>query len=95
MNLTKFFQKWMRPKEKKYFETTFDQNLSTYFVARKNPEKINTFEFGLSDALSRLWAEQNTPELKPLAKPMEKLAQNLYSVDEQNEEVSPFIYVMY
>lgn len=102
MSLTKFFQKWMHSK-KDYFAKSFDSGATTYFTVRKNPRFTPAaFEFGsnltpasLASSLHYFWSSRKETELLILVKPMEKLAKELYSIEEQNAEVSPFMYVMY
>lgn len=103
MNSTKFFQKWLRPLQKNYFSKGFDKEATSYFVTRKNRQMTKEmFELGsqmnaatFTNSLLILWTETDTPELRPLAKPLADLAQSVYSIENQSEEVSPFIYVMY
>ncbi len=46
-------------------------------------------------ALRDLWQGQDLPELAELASEMMKLAEHLEVGEEENENVSPFVYVMY
>lgn len=109
MNLTNFFAKWLRPLlanpkvTRGYFPKTFDKNIPSYFIVRKNCRMTRQiFELGsqmspaiLADSLCRFWQGSGDSELEPLAKPLAELAQSVYSIKTQDEEVSPFIYVMY
>ncbi len=49
----------------------------------------------LGPALARLWEQRDLPELAALATEMAGLASELREVEEADEEVSPFIYVMF
>lgn len=100
MNSTKFFKKELRPLQKDYFPTTFDASLSSYFITREECRMTpEAFDLGsqmnparLAETLERLWAGT---ELEPLAKPLAQLAKQVTSVENQSDDVSPFIYVMY
>ena len=80
-----------------------DESQSTYYIKReKTTMAREDFEIGhcetpqaLAEQLLAMWKQQGCDQLEPLAKPLAKLAETLYAVEEQNEEVSPFIYVMY
>ena len=98
-----FFKKWLKPRSRNYFPTGFDEKLPSYFIRRKDCRMTaKAFELGsqmsaecLADCLSHFWSARQENELEPLAKPLAELAQSVYSIDNQNEELSPFIYVMY
>ncbi len=54
----------------------------------------NSFD-SFEKALTDMWTSQGSPELAALAPTLSKLAKSIYLVEEQSEEVSPFIYVMF
>ncbi len=85
------------------FPLGFDPQARSYFVERTQrtmepadfevfgPESPGDFE----QALARLWTQQGWTELAPLAPRLAEIARALYFVEDQDDEVSPFIYVMF
>jgi hypothetical protein len=75
----------------------------TYYISRRQtsmtrqdfeaPSVSNARE--LEEAMHNLWVKFRPSELAGLAKPMAKMSQQLAQTEEQTEEVSPFIYVMF
>lgn len=108
--IKKFFFKKLLPlsnmlKEKgeSYFPTKPDSRLKTYFVKREKTIMLpEYFEIAacdsvdnFHDSLFEFWKSQGNSELCELSDELSKLAELMYMVEEQNEEVSPFIYVMF
>jgi len=87
----------------RFFPMNFNNNLSTYYIKReKRTMEPEDFEIsgcdsfsGFESALTDIWKAQQHNELIPLAQISSKLAKSLYLKEEDDEEVSPFIYVMY
>ncbi|TWT44872.1 hypothetical protein RAS1_12900 [Phycisphaerae bacterium RAS1] len=77
--------------------------VASYYEQRKKTSMSPTdFEvFGTAqvgdfrDALAQLWKSQGWSELAPLAPGLAEIAQAVYFVEDRDEEVSPFLYVMF
>lgn len=88
---------------KTFFSRGPDPEALTYYKKRENiAMKPEDFEVpgcvslsSLEKALAELWNSQGHSEIIHLAQTTSKLANLLYSYEEVNEEVSPFIYVMF
>lgn len=86
-----------------FFPVKAEPQLQTYYVTRDKTSMVSEdFEMAgcdsidnLEEALINMWTSQGYPELNTLAPALTKLAQSLHFVEEQNEEVSPFVYVMF
>ena len=86
-----------------FFPVKADPQLQTYYVTRDKTAMVpEDFEMAgcdsigdLEKALINMWTSQGCPELDTLAPALSGLAQSLYFAEEQNEEVSPFVYVMF
>jgi hypothetical protein len=50
---------------------------------------------GIEQTLRSLWASQDLPELEALTPHLLELARSLEVRDQEESEVSPFVYVMY
>ena len=46
-------------------------------------------------ALAKMWTQQGWPELAPLAPSLAKIARAVYFTEDRDDEVSPFMYVMF
>lgn len=88
---------------KVYFPVGPDPNALTYY--RKQVQTVMTpedFEVSgcesldrLEIALAELWSSQGHNELVPLSLTTSKLARLLHESEQESEQVSPFIYVMF
>jgi len=86
-----------------FFPLRPDPHSLTYYREREQTEMIpGDFEVSgcesseeLEKVLAELWASQGYDELVPLARTTARLADMLREKDAENEEVSPFIYVMF
>jgi len=86
-----------------FLVTNFDPKADSYYITRtKRTMSKSDFESAgcrslesFSDDLSRLWKSKGCEDLLPLATGISKLARGLYNLQDQTEEVSPFVYVMY
>ena len=109
-SVMKFFFKELMPlaeqlrgEGKAFFPLKGDPGAETYYIRRdKTTIAPEDFEVvgcdaveGFQDALVDLWTSQGYPQLTALAPTLSRLARSLYRVEEQSEEVSPFIYVMF
>ena len=93
----------LRDEGKSFFAVRPDPAAKTYYIKRKKTamdpasfevagcDSFDSFEKALAD----MWTSQGYPELAVLAPTLLKLTKSIYSVEEQSEEVSPFIYVMF
>ena len=95
--------KRFREEGRRFFPIHHDPNVRTYYERRKNTsmatEDVELMGCDcpdrLKDALADLWISQGYPELAALAPKISELAESLCDPEEQDEEVSPFIYVMF
>ena len=86
-----------------YFATKSMPELNSYFKKREVTSFVNesfeiegcSFSGDLKKSFTLLWQFQNHPELCQLAKRFVELADSLHRIEKQEEEVSPFIYVMF
>jgi len=89
--------------EKVFFPKEPNYSLDTYYTIR---HKITMFpkDFEIrgcnsmsnfEEELYKMWKSQGNIELLALSKSLSRLAELLYKIEEQNEEISPFIYVMF
>src|SRR4051812_37704197 len=83
-----------------FFPLRPDAQASSYYAARaKRSMDAGDFELPapekLADALKELWRRQGCADLTPMAQTIAELAEALRHQEEQSDEVSPFIYVMY
>ena len=93
----------LRGEGKAFFPVKGDPGATTYYIQRdKTTMTPEDFEVvgcdaveGFEEALIDLWRSQGYPQLTALAPTLSRLARSLYHVEEQTEEVSPFIYVMF
>jgi len=88
---------------KTLFPTGADAKRASYYVkrAKTTMEKADFEVFGpgsiedFQNALVQLWKQQGLPELAALAPGLAKIAESVYFREERDEEVSPFMYVMF
>lgn len=93
----------LRSEGQAFFPVKGDPNATTYYIKRdKTTMAPEDFEVvgcdaveSFREALIDLWRSQGHPQLTGLAPGLSRLAESLHQVEEQNEEVSPFIYVMF
>jgi len=86
-----------------FLVSTQDPNAATYYVTReKRTMSRSDFEWGgcpsveaFPAQLAELWRAQGYEELAALAPTLGKFAAALHTEESQDEDVSPFIYVMY
>lgn len=109
--LREFFQNVLLPLAKKCeaegastLELQADADAESYYVKRvETTTSREVFESAsgmideatLREAMQAFWKSQGDEDLAAIAGPLAKLAQQLKTTEEQNEEVSPFIYAMY
>ncbi len=80
-----------------------DPDLSSYYIRRSQTKMSKQdFESGscrhpgeLAQALNELWSSQGYEELCKLAPQLAKLAESLKRSQQETDEISPFVYVMY
>lgn len=86
------------------FETKPDPDAESYFVTRGRRQMSPAdFELasGIKDAktlaaaMAQMWEERGEGALHSLSDKLADLAQNIKREEDQSEEVSPFVYVMY
>ena len=90
----------MKKNRIEYFPLKPNSNLDTYYIKRKktkiSPEDFSLrFNENMEIFLEEFWNVQGQDELSKLAPIFSRLANALHNVEKQNEDVSPFIYVMY
>ena len=88
---------------RRFFPHGPDPAESSYYVRRgrtsmrkadfESPAFQTADEF--AGELAAMWKAQGFDALCPLAPAMARLAQQLQQVEEQSDEVSPFVYVMF
>ena len=93
----------MKREGREFFPVTPNAEAQTYYMDRDrrtlSPQDFeglgceSSAEF--ADRLLLLWRSQGLEELESLIPTLSKLAGELYRVEEQQAEVSPFVYVMY
>lgn len=102
-NVRDFFDAEVAPRAAAaLFPTAADPAAETYYVRRRSTTMTpSSFEIlggatqqAIEDGLKALWTEQR-PDWVPLAPRVAALAAELHQVQEQEEELSPFIYVMF
>lgn len=78
-----------------YFPPGPDDEESWYESPPETPAimEIDDGQFGAK--LKQMWQDQGHPELADLAEAFEELARELELKDDQTEDVSPFMYVMF
>ena len=88
---------------RRYFATGPDADCGSYFV-RRSKTRWTTADFesqsvpapaALGKALADFWTRSGDPELAALAPRFASLAARVYDVDDQNDSVTPFMYVMF
>lgn len=87
----------------RYFETRPDAACGSYFVRRaKTRWTAADFESqsvqapeALAKALAVFWSRSGDADLATLAPKFAALAVRVYDVDDQNDSVTPFMYVMF
>jgi hypothetical protein len=80
-----------------------DPQLASYYMPRPQTKLTKSdFEQGacrtpdeLIEALADMWREQGYAELSRLAPQMGQFAERLKETQQETDEVSPFVYVMY
>ena|SRR2546423_3944083 len=93
----------LRARGEVFFPLSADPSATTYYTKRdKTAMTAKDFEVAGCDAvesfeqaLIALWTSQGYPQLTSLAPALSRLAKSLQHIDQQTEEVSPFIYVMF
>jgi hypothetical protein len=86
-----------------FFPLSANPSARTYYTKRdKTAMTAKDFEVAgcdavdsFEEALTALWNSQGYPQLTSLAPTLSRLARSFHHIDQQNEEVSPFIYVMF
>jgi hypothetical protein len=85
------------------FPTAADPSLGTYFKTRTSTT-MSREDFvvhgtespsAFAQAMQAYWQRSRLPEMAALAPTMARLAEQLRGEPEKDEEVSPFIYVMF
>jgi hypothetical protein len=88
---------------KTFFDKSFDSSCNSYYIKRKKttmePEDFESVDCpdieAMEQALIKMWTESGDSALIQLVPEMAALAQKLYLKEDQDEEVSPFVYVMF
>jgi hypothetical protein len=81
----------------------FDADAITYYKTRKKTSMSKQdFEIGghstletFAADLTAFWKNNDNPKLCELVPSLAELANELHVVEDQNEEISPYIYVMF
>lgn len=76
------------------FATEPDPEASTYFVRRKKTG-VDREDFEIPEAALRRACHASTPFAERLAPTLTELSLSLYQSEDQDHEVSPFIYIMF
>src|SRR5690242_12479115 len=87
----------VRARNIKFFETHPDATAKSYYTPHKAADSpFTTLEPNEWESkLRALWQQGNLPELANLAGPLMNLASKLKMKDDENADVSPYIYVMF
>lgn len=93
----------LKRKRRSFFSDRPNPGAKTYYVKRRKTSMLREdFETPCShlpqdfdSQLAELWKSQGFAELTILVKSLSKLVSLLYQIEEQGEEISPFIYIMY
>jgi len=101
--LRHFFDKRLVPAAKKmrargvaFFPLGPEPEADTWYTGPPAEPKFTSLDVEECEpALRDLWQGQDLPELAELAGEMMKLAEHLEVRKEENEDISPFVYVMY
>jgi hypothetical protein len=102
--LRRFFQRELTPAAEALrtrgvdlFPLGPDKERETYWEPAPDdePDFIEVTPENFGAGLEARWNEQGLPELAVLASRLMELAQDLEIQQEQSEELSPFVYVMY
>lgn len=108
--IKQFCEKEFRPVAEKltaeghrFFEHGGNEDADSYYIRRsrksmrkedfETPSFKNAAEFAAE--LSAMWKSQGLDDLASLTPSMARLAEQLQQVEEQSDEVSPFVYVMF
>lgn len=86
-----------------FLDVKIDKGVDSYYINRKKRSMTRAdFEWGgaelvetFANQIKEFWRGQGQDRLVTLVPTLEKLAVALQTNDEQDSEVSPFIYVMY
>lgn len=92
-----------RASGQRYFATGPDAARESYFV-RRSKTRWTAADFesqsvaapeALAKALADFWTRSGDAELAALAPQFAALAARVYDVDDQNDSITPFMYVMF
>jgi hypothetical protein len=95
--------KKIKAQKNELFPIKSDSDAESYYICRQkrslNPKDFETIDCrsfdDLQDRLHEYWAVHGDDDLISLAPSMKRLAETLYDVHDQDEEISPYIYVMF
>lgn len=79
------------PTQVSYYRTRVHTTMAPADFELKGPGSIEDF----TSAIAELWRSQGLPELGALAPGLARIARTVYFVDHDDDEVSPFLYVMF
>ena len=88
---------------KTFFDKSFDSSCNSYYIKRSKTT-MDSVDFesvdcpdvdAMEQVLIKMWAESGDSALIQLVPEIAALAQRLYLKEAQDEEVSPFVYVMF
>ena len=86
----------MRARGVSFFPLGPEPEADTWYTGPPTEPKFTSLDADECEAALRdLWQGQGLPELAELAGEMMKLAEHLEVRKEENEDISPFVYVMY
>ena len=93
----------LRAEDRRLFPQGPDESVASYYIERhRTTMKETDFEAfqvngaeDLAAGLVKLWEEQGCPELAQLAPGLAKIAEAVRLKEEMDDEVSPFLYVMF
>ena len=78
-----------------FFPLEADDQQSWYLPRPSEPELMDITPEAFSDELEKIWRAKGMSELADLSKELGALARELEILGEENNDVSPFIYVMF
>ena len=101
--LRRFFRKRLAPAAEKlrgrgvsFFPLGPELEADTWYTGPPTEPKFTSLKVDECEAaLRELWQRQDLPELAELAGELMNLAKHLEVQEEESEDISPFVYVMY
>jgi hypothetical protein len=87
----------LRSRDVRFFDLAPDASVKTYYSRHQNVDApfVALEPADWESLLREMWQREGLPELATLAGPLMALAQKLKLREEEQADVSPFIYVMF